>query len=112
MTEIKPTTSNLTPHQLQTIRHQAEELEGVFLNMLTKEMFSSIKGDDNFGGGFGEETWRSMQAEELANSMARGGGIGLAQDLMGQMIALQEAANASQGLNQFNSFASTGAYKK
>ena len=112
MASVTPTSSSLTPHQLQTIRTQAEELEGVFLNMLTKEMFSSIKSDDNFGGGFGEETWRSMQAEELANSMARGGGIGLADDLMGQMIALQEAANASQGLNQSNIVASTGVYGK
>ena len=112
MNIIDPATSSLTPHQLQTIRTQAEELEGVFLNMLTKEMFASIKGDENFGGGFGEETWRSMQAEQLANTMAQSGGIGLADDLMGQMIALQEAANASRGLTQSNIVASTGVYGK
>ena len=54
MNAIDPAASSLTPRQLQTIRTQAEELEGVFLNMLTKEMFASIKGDENFGGGFGE----------------------------------------------------------
>ena len=87
-------------------------MEGVFLNMLTMELFASIKGDENFGGGFGEETWRSMQAEQLANSMAQNGGIGIADDLMGQMIALQEAANANRGLTSPNSFASTGVYGK
>lgn len=107
-----PAGSTLTPHQLQTIRNQAQELEGVFLNMLTKEMFSSIKSDENFGGGFGEETWRSMQAEQLANTMAQGGGIGLADDLMGQMIALQEAANASHSQTPFNTIASSGVYGK
>ena len=112
MVAINPANSGLTPHQLQTIRTQAQELEGVFLNMLTKEMFASIKGDENFGGGFGEETWRSMQAEQLANTMAQSGGIGLADDLMGQMIALQEAANASRGLTQSNIVASTGVYGK
>ncbi|MBJ3783910.1 rod-binding protein [Devosia sediminis] len=112
MTEINPTTSSLSPAQLLTIRKQAEDMEGVFLNMLTKEMFASIKGDENFGGGFGEETWRSMQAEQLANTMAQSGGIGLADDLMGQMIALQEAANASRGLTQSNIVASTGVYGK
>ena len=112
MVAINPANSGLTPRQLQTIRGQAEELEGVFLNMLTKEMFASIKGDENFGGGFGEETWRSMQAEQLANTMAQGGGIGLADELAGQMIALQEAANASRGLTQSNIVASSGAYGK
>ncbi|MHA6297750.1 rod-binding protein [Devosia sp. CAU 1758] len=112
MNTIDPTGSNLSPNQLLRIRTQAEELEGVFLNMLTKEMFASIKGDENFGGGFGEETWRSMQAEQLANTMARAGGVGIADDLMGQMIALQEAANASRGLTSSNIIASTGVYGK
>jgi flagellar protein FlgJ len=112
MVAIDQTGSSLTPRQLQTIRTQAEELEGVFLNMLTKEMFASIKGDENFGGGFGEETWRSMQAEQLANTMAQGGGIGLADELMGQMIALQEAANATLGLNQSNLVSRSGVYGK
>jgi peptidoglycan hydrolase FlgJ len=97
--ETLGSTSAVTPHQLSRIRTQAQELEGVFLNMLTKEMFAGIKTDDqNFGGGFGEETWRSMQSEQLANSMAQNGGIGLADQLMGEMLALQEAANTSQSM--------------
>ncbi len=112
MNTIDAAGSNLSPNQLLRIRTQAEELEGVFLNMLTKEMFASIKGDENFGGGFGEETWRSMQAEQLANSMAQAGGVGIAQDLMEQMIALQEAANASNGLTRSNIVSSAGVYGK
>ncbi len=112
MITIDPASSSLSPSQLTRIRNQAQELEGVFLNMLTKEMFASIKGDENFGGGFGEETWRSMQAEQLANTMAQSGGIGLADELMGQMIALQEAANSSRGLTNSNFVASTGVYGK
>jgi peptidoglycan hydrolase FlgJ len=97
--ETLASTSAVTPHQLSRIRTQAQELEGVFLNMLTKEMFAGIRTDDhNFGGGFGEETWRSMQSEQLANSMAQNGGIGLADQLMGEMLALQEAANTSQSM--------------
>ena len=43
----------------------------MFLNTLMKEMFSSVKTDDkNFGGGFAEETWRGMQAEQFAGAMA------------------------------------------
>ncbi|MCP8883522.1 rod-binding protein [Devosia sp. XJ19-1] len=112
MNAIDQTGSSLSPDQLLRIRTQAQDLEGVFLNMLTKEMFASIKSDENFGGGFGEETWRSMQAEQLANTMAQSGGVGIADDLMGQMIALQEAANASRGLTNSNIIASTGVYGK
>ena len=76
------------------IRQQAEELEGVFLNTLMKEMFSSIKTDEaSFGGGFAEETWRGMQAEQFAGALAETGGIGLADQLMGDLLRLQEATN-------------------
>lgn len=87
----------LKPEMLLKLRQQAQELEGVFLNTLMKEMFASVKTDAaDFGGGFGEETWRGMQAEQLANSMAEAGGIGLADSLLPDLIALQEAAQSNQ----------------
>lgn len=81
-----------TGDSLARMRQQAEELEGVFLNTLMKEMFSSIDGKGDFGGGFAEETWRGMQAEQFAASMAQAGGIGLADALVADMLAMQEAA--------------------
>lgn len=77
---------------LESARAQAQELEGVFLNTLVSQMFSSLGKDKETGGGFGEETWRSMQSEMLANKMAEAGGIGLADQLMSELIALQEAS--------------------
>lgn len=77
------------------LRKQAEELEGVFLNTLMKEMFNSIDAEGDFGGGFAEETWRGMQAEQFAAAMAESGGIGLADSLMADLIALQEAAQTT-----------------
>ncbi|WP_172123588.1 MULTISPECIES: rod-binding protein [unclassified Devosia] len=85
--------SSLTPAQVAKVRSQAEEFEGVFLNTLVKEMFATLKGD----GGFGEETWRSMQSEQLAASMAGNGGLGIADQMLGDLLAMQEAAN-----NQIN----------
>jgi len=74
------------------LHKQAKDFEGVFLNTLMKEMFSSIKTDDqNFGGGFAEETWRGMQAQQFADAMAQGGGVGLADQLMPTLMQLQEA---------------------
>lgn len=85
--------STLSASQIGKVRQQAEELEGVFLNTLTKTMFESVKSENGFGGGFGEETWRSMQSEQLAASMAQNGGLGIADQLMGDLLTLQEAAN-------------------
>lgn len=96
--------STLTHAQYEKVRSQAEELEAVFLNTLTKEMFSSIKTDESvMGGGFGEETWRSMQSEQIATNMAQNGGLGLAEQLLPDLLAMQEAANNQNKL--------PGAYK-
>ena len=91
---IKQPGSSLTPGQIARVRQQAEEFEGVFLNTLTKELFSSLKTDESvMGGGFGEETWRSLQSEQLAAAMAQNGGLGIAEQLLPDLLALQEAAN-------------------
>lgn len=75
------------------LRAQAKELEGVFINSLLKEMFSSIKTDQSsMGGGFAEDTWRGMQAEQLSDAVAQSGGIGLADTLMTSLLAAQEAS--------------------
>jgi Rod binding domain-containing protein len=78
---------------------KAKELEGVFLNTLTSEMFSSIKTDGEFGGGFGEQTWRSMQAEQMADQISASGGIGLAQNITRNLLDAQEAANSTSKAN-------------
>ena len=81
------------------LKQQATDFEGVFLNSLMKEMFSSIKTDDqNFGGGFGEETWRGMQAEQMANAVAQQGGVGIADQLMPTLLGMQEAAQTKTGV--------------
>ena len=84
------------PANIEQLRSQAKELEGVFLNTLMKQMFSGIKTDESsFGGGFAEETWRGMQAEQLSNQIAENGGLGIAESLIGDLIAMQEAAQKS-----------------
>jgi flagellar protein FlgJ len=81
---------------LATLKQQARDLEGVFLNSLMKEMFSSIKTDDrDLGGGFAEQTWRGMQAEQMANAVAGAGGIGLADSILSELLDAQESARQS-----------------
>ena len=83
----------------ERLHQQAKDLEGVFLNTLMKEMFSSIDtSDKSMGGGFAEETWRGMQAEQFAGAMAESGGIGLADSLMADLLKLQEAQPVKTGV--------------
>lgn len=91
-------TSALTHHTAPSaaLLKQAKDLEGVFLNTLTTQMFSSIKTDGAFGGGFGEQTWRSMQSEQMAGDIAKQGGIGLAAQITRSLLDIQEAAQAAQ----------------
>lgn len=99
----------LSSPQMDKLRKQATDLEGVFLNTLVKQMFSSIKTDSaSFGGGFAEDTWRGMQAEQISSDMATSGGVGLADQVMGALIAHQEAAQNPMN----NPAARQGAYTK
>jgi flagellar protein FlgJ len=84
-----------SPAQMGHLRAQAQELEGVFLNTLMKEMFSSLHTDQaSMGGGFGEDTWRGMQAEQMANAVSEAGGIGLADSIMGDLLKIQEGSQS------------------
>lgn len=71
------------------LRQKAVELEGVFLNTLMSQMMSGLDSRGEFGGGYAEETWRGLQGEQLANSMARNGGLGLAAEIYRNLLSMQ-----------------------
>lgn len=90
-----------SPAQMGHLRAQAEELEGIFLNTLIKEMFASLHSDsDAMGGGFAEDTWRDMQAEQMSDAVSKAGGVGLADAIMGDLLKIQEASQTT--LRTFN----------
>jgi Rod binding domain-containing protein len=96
ITPAAPAPGSISPQKMLQLRQQAEELEGVFLNTLMKQMFTSIKTDESvMGGGFAEETWRGMQAEQMAMTLTRSGGLGLAESLLPDLLAMQEANQTS-----------------
>lgn len=96
ISSLRVATPSLTPNQARAgseeeLREKAKELEGVFLNTLMSQMFSSIEAREGFGGGYAEETWRSMQAEQYAAMIAENGGIGLADEIVASLLQVQEA---------------------
>jgi len=69
----------------------AKEFEGVFISQFLGAMFSGIKTDGPFGGGQGEEMFRSMMIDKYADGLVRQGGFGLASSIKAQMLKMQEA---------------------
>ena len=82
----------LAANQHASVRKTAEEFKGVFLNVMMSNMFAGLETDGPFGGGQAEETYRSLFVEEIANEIARTGGVGIADALMRDLIAQQETA--------------------
>lgn len=76
---------------VQQARKVSQEFEAVFLSQMLQPMFANIKAEEPFGGGPGDEVWRSMQVDEIGKAMARSGGIGLADSIYQQIIKMQEA---------------------
>ena len=76
-----------TPDQ---IRAAAEMFEAVFLAQMMEQMMGEST-QSSFGGGPGEAAFKGLLNEEYAKVMAQAGGIGLADNLAREMLALQEA---------------------
>lgn len=75
----------------QAMRAAAEDFEAVFLSQMLAPMFAGIKTDGPFGGGHAEEIFRSMLVEETGKTIARAGGIGIADAVYRQLLIYQEA---------------------
>lgn len=71
-------------------RRTAEEFEAVFVSQMLQHMTAGIKTDGPFGGGPGEGMFRSMLNGEYAKAISGRGGIGIADHIYRQIIALQE----------------------
>lgn len=68
----------------------AKDFEAVFLNEVFGSMFEGIKTDGPFGGGAGEQIFRSMMVDQYARTISAQGGIGLADVVKRQLMTLQE----------------------
>jgi flagellar protein FlgJ len=79
------------PLNLATARAAARQFEGHALGALLQPMFEGISARGPFGGGAAEEMWRPMLVAEFGKVMAAAGGVGLADAVLRQMIAAQEA---------------------
>jgi Rod binding domain-containing protein len=72
-------------------RAQAQDFEATFLNSMFQHMFAGVQGDGPMGSTTGTGPWRSFLTDEFAKSMAKKGGIGIADQVYRSLMQHQEA---------------------
>ena len=85
-----------TARSAAAIERTAKDFEAVFLTEMLRPMFSESTAEAPFGGGIGEDIWRSMQVDEFGKALAARGGIGLADAVAREMLHLQEHASGER----------------
>ena len=92
-----PATSAAELARRGQIHQTAQKFEASFLTSMLQTMFQSLSTAPPFGGGPGEDMWKSFLAESMAKSMARRGGVGVAGSVEREMLRLQGLTDAPQG---------------
>jgi len=71
-------------------RAAAEDFEASFLTTMLESMFQGVKTEAPYGGGHAEQQFRSVLLGEYAKDMAGSGGIGIADAVYREILAIQE----------------------
>lgn len=78
-------------YHMEKINETAQEFESVFLSQMLQHMFAGLEeADEWFGGGEGEEMFKSLLIDEYGKKMSQAGGIGIADHIKREMLELQE----------------------
>lgn len=75
------------------LRKAANEFETQFLSQMLTPMFETIETDPMFGGGHGEEMFRSLLVNEYGKQMSTRGGFGIADSVYRELLRAQEASS-------------------
>lgn len=67
----------------------AQDFESVFLGQMVAQMYTGLDAQGTFGGGFAEETYRSLLYQEIGRQMSASGGVGIADAVYAEMVKLQ-----------------------
>lgn len=77
-----------SPELKARISRVARDYEASFLSIMLGQMQAGVQSG-GFGGGQGEDAFKSFLNDAMARSMAARGGIGLAPRLAAEMLRLQ-----------------------
>jgi flagellar protein FlgJ len=85
-----------TPHATASAtaaKKAASQFESVFVSQFLGSMFEGLPTDGPFGGGAGEEMFRSLMVDEYGKQIEARGGVGLSAAITRQLLRAQETGN-------------------
>jgi flagellar protein FlgJ len=83
---------------LAKIDASAKQFESVFATEMLKPMFDGLgDGKGMFGGGQGEKVFTDMMMQQYGKSIAENDSLGIADQIKGQLLKLQEGQNNGHG---------------
>ncbi len=87
----KDTAPAVDAKDLAKIKASAEDFEAFFVTKSFEEMYGDLSSDPLFGGGEGENIFRSFLLQEYGKQVAKTGGIGVSDMVQKQLLQLQES---------------------
>lgn len=75
---------------LKKVHDAAEKFEAFFISQMMEHMTAGVETDPMFGGGHGEDMWKSMLNQEYGKGLAKSGKLGITDQVMKGMIKMQE----------------------
>ena len=71
------------------ISKTAGDYEASFLSTMLGQMFEGVQTSKPFGGGEGEDAYKSFMIDAYAKQMAKHGGVGVAHAVQREMLKMQ-----------------------
>jgi flagellar protein FlgJ len=81
-----------TPAQLASkaqIHKTAQAFESQFLSQMLGTMFEGVSTSQPFGGGEGEQAFKSFLMDAFAKQMTKAGGVGITNAVQREMLKMQ-----------------------
>jgi len=83
---------NISAQQVETT---AKNFESLFLGEMVETMFGDSGGEEAFGSSESNEIYKGLMAQEYGRIIANSGGIGIADYIKRELLAMQESGGKS-----------------
>ena len=70
-------------------RQSARDFETMVISQMLQPMFEGQKADSLFGGGVGEDAFKSVFVDSVAQQVTQHGGLGISAQVQAELIKLQ-----------------------
>jgi len=81
---------SLANNNIADIDAAAKDFEAVFITQMIQQLFAEVEVDPIFGGGNGEDVFKTFLFDEYGKILSKSGGIGVAEDVKRELLKIQE----------------------